>query len=78
MGLTRAVMVMKFCQMENVKQITAGLAVIAHELKHTFRISWLPCIAYKQATDADLWNIYIFKSLINPCNIAYITINPLF
>jgi hypothetical protein len=42
---------------------------------NTCRISWLPRIAY---TDADLWNIYIFKSIINPSNIAHTTINPLF
>ena len=31
-----------------------------------------------QTTVADLWNIYILKSLINPCNIAYtITIKTL-
>ena len=42
---------------------------------NTFRIS-KDSTQSLQDTDADLWNIYMLKSLINPFNIAYtFTIN---
>ena len=66
--MNKLVVVMTFCQPVMVKQITAGLTVVDHLMDiNTFSI------AYKPLTQT----IDILKSLINPFDIAYITINPL-